>query len=86
MLPLHAVGCTTADYVASFGSTVIEERNVIDDDDQPFEDENNVDGCDEVSADVDGPSSDELPLLFFFTLNLLVEACTMTTSLRLVQR
>ena len=39
---------------------------MIDDDDQPFEDNNNVDKCDEVLADVDGPPSDELPLLFFF--------------------
>ena len=43
-------------------STVIEEK---DDDDRPLEDENIIDECDEISADVDAPLSDELPLLFF---------------------
>ena len=43
-------------------------RYVVDEEDQPFGDKNNTDECEceEVSADVDGPSSDELPLLFFF--------------------
>ena len=31
-----------------------------------MEDENSIDECDEISADVDAPPSDELPLLFFF--------------------
>ena len=65
MITLRA-GCTTAEYVWSCGiaeATVIEEK---DDDDQPLEDENNIDECDEISADVDAPPSDELPLLFFF--------------------
>ena len=69
MITLRAVGCTTAVYVGLSGTaeatsyTVIEEK---DDDDQPFKDENNIDECDEISADVDAPPSDELPLLFFF--------------------
>ena len=43
-----------------YSSTVIEEKDAIDDDeDQPFEDENNAGEYDEVSADVDGPSSDK---------------------------
>ena len=72
MITLRAVGCTTAEYVGSSGtaeatsSTAIEERDeVVDEEDQPFGDEN-TDEHEEVSADVDGPSSDELPLLFFF--------------------
>ena len=69
MITLRAVGCTTAEYVGSSGtveatsSTVIEDK---DDDDQPLEDENSIDERDEISADVDAPPSDELPLLFFF--------------------
>ena len=73
MITLRAVGCTTAEYVGSSGtaevtsSTAIEERDkVVDEEDQPFRDENNTDEQEEVSADVDKPSSDELPLLFFF--------------------
>ena len=55
MITLHAVGYTTAEYVGSSGTaeatspTVIEKE---DDDDQPLEDENNIDECDEISADV----------------------------------
>ena len=55
MITLHAVGCTTVEYVGSPGTaeatspTVIEKE---DDDDQPLEDENNIDECDEISADV----------------------------------
>ena len=30
-----------------------------------MEDENNIDECDEISADIDALPSDELPLLFF---------------------
>ena len=73
MITLRAVGCTTAEYVGSSGtaeatsSTAIEERDeVVDEEDQPFGDDNNADECEEVSANVNGPSSDELPLLFFF--------------------
>ena len=73
MITLRAVGCTTAEYVGSPGtaeatsSTAIEERDkVVDEEDQPFGDDSNTDECEKVSADVDGPSSDELPLLFFF--------------------
>ena len=72
MITLRAVGCATAEYVGSSGtieatsSTIIEEKDVIDDDDQPFEDENNINECDEISAKVDGLPSDELPMLFFF--------------------
>ena len=71
MITLRAVGCTTAEYVGSSStaeatsSTVIEEGDEEEDEeDQPSEDENNE--SEEVSADVDGPSEDELPLLFFF--------------------
>ena len=73
MITLQAVGCTTAEYVGFSGtaeatsSTTIEERDeVVDEEDQPFGDENNTDEHEEASADVDGPSSDELPLLFSF--------------------
>ena len=73
MITLRAVGCTTAEYVGSSGtagatsSTAVEERDeVVDEEDQPFGDDNNTDECEEVSPNVDGPSSDELPLLFFF--------------------
>ena len=58
MITLCVVVCTTAEYAGSPGtaeatsSTVIEEKDVIDNDDQPFEDENNIDECDEISADV----------------------------------
>ena len=70
MITLRAVGCTTAEYVGSSGtaeatsSTAIEERDEVDDEEDG--DENNIDEYEEVSADVDGPSSDELPLLVFF--------------------
>ena len=73
MITLRAVGCTTAEYVGSSGtakatsSTAIKERDeVVDEEDQSFGDDNNADECEEVSANLDGPSSDELPLLFFF--------------------
>ena len=73
MITLRAVGCTIAEYIGSSGtaeptsSTAIEERvEVVDEEDQPFGDDNNTNECEEVSANVDGPSSDELPLLFFF--------------------
>lgn len=70
MITLRAVGCTTAEYVGSSGtanatsSTAIEERDEVDDEED--QDENNADELEEVSPSVDGPSSDELPLLFFF--------------------
>ena len=58
--PLHATAEATS-------STVIEEKDVVgDEEDQSFGDEDNPDELEEVSAGVDGPSSDELPLLFFF--------------------
>ena len=73
VITLRAVGCTTAEYVGSSAtaeatsSTVIEEKDVVgDEEDQSFGDEDNADELEEVSAGVDGPSSDELPLLFFF--------------------
>ena len=73
MITLRAVGCTTAEYVGSSAtaeatsSTAIEEKDGVgDEEDQPFGDEDNVDESEEVSTGVDGPSSDELPLLFFF--------------------
>ena len=68
MITLRAVGCTTAEYVGSSGTTEATSSTVEDEEDQPsgYEgDENNADESEEVSADVDKPS-DELPLLFFF--------------------
>ena len=72
MITLRAVGCTTAKYVGSSAtaeatsSAAIEEKDCVDDEDQPFGYEDNADESEEVSTGVDGPSSDELPLLFFF--------------------
>ena len=89
MITLCAVGCTTTACVASSGTaeatsfTVVEENYLKDDDDQPFKDENIIDECDEISA-----VHYQMSCLccFSLTVNLLVEACTMTISLRLAQR
>ena len=89
MITLRAVGCTTAEYVGSSdtaeATSCNHRRDVVDDKtDQPSEDEVEDE---EVSADVNrSSSSDALPLLFSLTVNLLVEAHTMTTSLKLVLR
>ena len=90
MITLQAVGCTTAEYVGSSGiaeassSTVIEERDAIDED-QLSEEEN--DEC-EVSGCVDVLIHHQMscPCCFFLTVNQLVEAYTVTTSLKSVLR
>ena len=73
IITLRAVGCTTTEYVGSFAtaeatsSRIIEEKDVVgDEEDQLFGNEDNADELEEVSTGVDGSSSDELPLLFFF--------------------
>ena len=65
-----ASGCATAEYIGLSGttkatsSTATEQRDIIgDEEDQPSEDEGEFE---EVSVDVSLPSSDALPLLFFF--------------------
>ena len=89
MVTLRTSDCATAEYIGLSGtaeatsSTVTEQRDIIGDkEDQPSEDEGEFE---EVSVDVSLPS-DALPLLFSLTVILLVEACTMTTSLKLVLR
>ena len=89
MVTLRTSDCATAEYIGLSGtaeatsSTVTEQRDIIgDEEDQPSEDEGEFE---EVSVDVSLPS-DALPLLFSLTVILLVEACTMTTSLKLVLR
>ena len=86
------MGCTTAEYVGSSGTaeatgcTVTEIRDVIGDEaDQPSEDEGEYE---EVSTNVNRSSSSShaLPVLFFLIVNLLVDALTMTTSLKLLLR
>ena len=70
MVTLRDSGCATAEYVGLSGtaeatsSTVTEQRDMIgEEEDQPSEDEGKFE---EVSVDVSLPSSDALPLLFFF--------------------